>query len=222
MLAGSILSKSPLFPDDLRQVSGGRCIVQCFGWTPWIAAVTLVIAGAAILIGNLPPTPVQWEVGGIPAALGILLLANELRRRLRRLSFVTLSDQIGIYRGHLLVAAAGRGDITSRGGQFELRKLWDNMSLMKVAAYSTVLGVAAAGGFWIFFSISVLDRLGPGETFDTLDRVLAGLMLIPCGAFIANLVLAAGFRTEIVVTARDTGQSFACLVASADAAELRP
>jgi hypothetical protein len=196
--------------------------VQRFGWSLRIIAFTLITLGGAILLGSGTPTSLEWEVGGIPAALGILILANEVRRRNRRLSFATLSDQIGVYRGRRLVAVAGRGDILCRGGQFTLRKLWDNMELMRLAVYSTALGVAAAMGVWVFFSISVLGRFGLGDHYSVPERALAGLMLGACAAIIINLILAAGYRDEIVVTPRDAGTSFTCLVARADAAELRP
>jgi hypothetical protein len=213
---------SLLFPDDLRQLTGGRSIVQRFGWSLRITALTLITLGGALLLGTGAPTSLELEVGGIPAAVGLLLLANEVRRRMRRLSFVALSDQIGVYRGRRLVAVAGRSGIACRGGEFTLRKLWDNMELMKLAVYSTALGVAAGMGVWVFFSISVVGRLGVNGGYSTPERALAGLMMVACAAVIVNLVLAAGYRDEIVVTTRDPAQSFTCLVARADAAELRP
>src|SRR5437667_6265780 len=108
----------------------------------------------------------------------MLLLANEVRRYVRLLSFLTLIDQIGVYRGRRLVAVAGRPDVLFRGGEFTLRKLWDNMELMRLAAYSTVLGVAAAMGVWIFFSISVLGRFGLEDTYSAPERALSGLMFL--------------------------------------------
>src|SRR5712691_2098299 len=177
-------SKSLLFPDDLRQVSAGRRIVQRFGWVPWIAGLTLVTWGAALLLGNSAATILEWEVGGIPAAVGVLLFAYEVRRRKQRLSLVAFGDQIGIYRGRNLTAVANRSDVICRGGEFTLRKLWDNFSAMKLAIYSIALGAVAGMGIWIFFSISVLGRLAPGAVYTARERALAGLMLVPCAGYI--------------------------------------
>jgi len=98
--------------EQLNTVPAQMQFAERLGWQPAIwGALLLLVAAAFVPRRAAPAATIEWEIAGVCALVGLLLLGYEIRRRRNRTVLVRDGGQIAVYRKGRLDLVLAREEI---------------------------------------------------------------------------------------------------------------